>query len=271
MVRNLLVAVDGSQAAASALKWAADLVDHAHKDGQEIKAAAINIQKPAKEMAVDGVGVISPTVGAAQLIKEMVAHFGAVEDFEPIVATGPVAETILAAAHERHCDLIVVGTRRLGRDRQALMSSVSQALAAKGERPVAVVPAGSEPLGELTVVGYDGSAGARAAIRWALENCEGDLRIVRSVTDHDEQIIARESIIALLPALGADAVGRVIAEVAVGDPAVVLTDSDRKAPQLVLGARNEKAVGESLWGSVTTQILADTTRPVIVVPPEPWV
>jgi nucleotide-binding universal stress UspA family protein len=273
MVSSILVAVDGSPAAESALTWAAELVAHEHEKGNVVAAALVNIYEPHDRSGIEGFGMLQSHEELRQanaLLDRMVENEPGAESFERLVDTGAPADAVLEEARDRNADLIVVGTRHQGAVRQSLLGSVSQQIAAERERPVAVVPAGSTTVNELSVVGYDGSAGARAAIRWALENLAGEVRVVRVVATPDEVIEARESIAALLPALGPIAAGRVIAEVVVGEPIDVLMHRDRETPQIIVGARSDKDRAEGIWGSTTTHLLAETNRPVIVVPPEPW-
>ena len=273
MVSSILVAVDGTPAAESALAWATELVAHEHEKGHDVSAALLNIYEPHERSGIEGFGMLQSHEELRQanaLLDEMVEHEPGAEIFERLVSTGRIADAILDEARTRNADLIVVGTRHEGAVRQSLLGSVSQQVAAQRDRPVAIVPAESCVMKELSVVGYDGSPGARSAIRWALENLAGDVRVVRVVPNEDAIIEARESIAALLPALGPSAAGRVLAEVVVGEPIDVLTNSDRETPQIIVGARSDKNSEEGIWGSTTTHLLAETTRPVIVVPPEPW-
>jgi nucleotide-binding universal stress UspA family protein len=270
MATNILVAVDGTDAARSALEWATALVEHKRARGETVAAAMINVCQPAETFGVDGFGLPAIAEGirrAADVLDHLDHDVPSAADFEHLVKSGSVATGILDEARARDADLIVVGTRHEGAVRQALMGSVSQRLAAERERPVAVVPAGSEPMKDLVVVGYDGSPGARSAIQWALDHCEGQLRVIRAVANDGDELAARESIHALLPALGPSAEGRVVAETIVGDPVEALLDPSHETPQIVVGARKDSDGSTNIWGSTATQLLADTTRPVVVVPP----
>src|SRR3954466_379378 len=64
----------------------------------------------------------------------------------PRVATyGPVGPRLLTVAEHRGAELIVVGTRALGRFRGLLYGSVSQHVGRRARCPVMVVPAGADP------------------------------------------------------------------------------------------------------------------------------
>lgn len=58
---------------------------------------------------------------------------------ETTVLEGPAAEAILEAARVRGCDLIVVGSRGLGRITAALLGSVSQQVVQRATCPVLIV------------------------------------------------------------------------------------------------------------------------------------
>jgi nucleotide-binding universal stress UspA family protein len=59
--------------------------------------------------------------------------------YETTVLEGPAADAILEAARVRGCDLIVVGSRGLGRITAALLGSVSQQVVQQATCPVLIV------------------------------------------------------------------------------------------------------------------------------------
>ena len=61
-------------------------------------------------------------------------------DCETRLLEGTPAEALFDAAEEAQADLIVVGAHRLGRLKELLLGSTSQALAERARRPVAIVP-----------------------------------------------------------------------------------------------------------------------------------
>jgi nucleotide-binding universal stress UspA family protein len=273
MTERIVVAVDETDAAAAALGWAVDLVAHEHALGHEVHTTLLTVHEPREFIGIEGYGLVKSAHAVAEaqrLLDELVAGEPGAGELERVIGGGDVTRTILDEARHQHADLIVVGTRHLGAIRQAMVGSVSQFVAAQRECPVAVVPAEATRADDRVLVGYDGSPGARAAIRWALEHCAGDVHVVQVVPTDAEIIDSREALAALVPALGPEAAGRVTAESVVGDPVAVLADPCWAAPQVVVGARKDLDDGDTIWGSVTTRLLAETTRPVVVVPPEPW-
>lgn len=273
MVNRMVIAVDDSAAAEAALDWAVDLVEHEYAAGRRVHTTLLTVHETREFIGIEGYGLIgcANAVGeATTLLDELVEHAPGSAEFERVISGGEVTETILDEAHHQKADLIVVGTRGLGMVRQAMIGSVSQFVAAQRECPVAVVPSDAEPVDDRVVVGFDGSPGSRAAIRWALENCGGDLHIVQAVSDPDNLPRSHEHLGALLLALGPDAAGRATAESVLGEPFDVLTDPCRTAPLIVVGARKDKPTKDGVWGSTAARLVGDAIRPVVVVPPEPW-
>lgn len=273
MTDRIVVAVDETEAAAAALGWTVDLVAHEHALGHDVHTTLLTVHEPREFIGIEGYGLVKSAHAVAEaqeLLGDLLQAEPAAVDFERVIGGGEVSRAILDEARHQHADLIVVGTRHLGAVRQAMVGSVSQFVAAQRECPVAVVPAEATRSQDRVLVGYDGSPGARAAIRWALENCDGDVHVVHAVDADTELVESREALAALVPALGGDAVGRVTAESVVGDPVEVLADPAWAAPQVVVGARKDSDQRDAIWGSVATQLLAVTERPVVVVPPEPW-
>jgi nucleotide-binding universal stress UspA family protein len=269
----MVIAVDDSAAAEAALDWAVDLVEHEYTAGHRVHTTLLTVHEAREFIGIEGYGLIgcANAVGeATTLLDELAEHAPGSAAFERVISGGEVTETILDEAHHQKADLIVVGTRGLGMVRQAMIGSVSQFVAAQRECPVAVVPSDAKPVHDRVLVGFDGSPGSRAAIRWAMENCAGDLHIVQAVSDPDDLPRSHEHLGALLLALGPDAAGRATAESVLGEPIEVLTDPSRAAPLIVVGARNDTPTKDGVWGSTAAKLVAVTVRPVVVVPPEPW-
>ena len=80
---------------------------------------------------------------AARFLTRLALEEGLGSDVQRRVTYGGEAESIRELADEEDACLIVVGTRRLGSLRSALVGSVSSDLRSKSSRPVVVVPAGA--------------------------------------------------------------------------------------------------------------------------------
>jgi nucleotide-binding universal stress UspA family protein len=138
MFKNILLAVDGSDHSFNAARVAGDLTRSLNADltvvtvfdpvpnylGETNLVAFVSNQKVAAENilkeALDLVGELP-----GNLVKE--------------VLEGPVAEAVLRVAEVRKNDLIIMGTRGLGRLAGALLGSQSQKVVAHANCPVLLV------------------------------------------------------------------------------------------------------------------------------------
>jgi nucleotide-binding universal stress UspA family protein len=139
---NILVALDGSEHAAQALRTAAQLAQEEHA-----RLTAITAVPPAPALAqITASGAALAEV--ADLMGEAGKRIRAQVDGLPpdvsvtsIVMAGQPAPVILARLGEGRHDLLVMGTRGLGRVGSALLGSVSQAVLHEAGVPVLVVRA----------------------------------------------------------------------------------------------------------------------------------
>ncbi|BCB91892.1 universal stress protein [Phytohabitans suffuscus] len=136
------------------------------------------------------------------------------------------------------------------------------------------------------VVGYDGSAGARAALGWALD--EGartgapvTLMFVfewltvagpiapgpRSWPDHGFREDAQNLVdAAVTEAFRSHPAVAVTGDVVGGSPAVILRERSRDARLMVMGSRGQGGFADLLLGSTTVAVSAHAHCPVVVVP-----
>jgi nucleotide-binding universal stress UspA family protein len=138
---NILVAIDGSEHGAAALRTAAQLAREEHA-----RLTVITAVPPAPAFAQLTAPGFAALGDAAHLLGEagvrMTKQIEAVPDdvsVTSIVMAGPPAQVILERLREGHHDLLVMGTRGLGRVGSALLGSVSQAVLHAAEVPVLVV------------------------------------------------------------------------------------------------------------------------------------
>lgn len=278
MIRDVVIAVDGTRAARSALRWAADLVATEEVAGRRVGAAMINVWRPTESVGIDGFGLLANGGNSERsqrllddLADEIFAEIPRASEIDHVVREGFPGRSILNEADNRNADLIVVGTRAEGAIRQALVGSVSQWIASHGDRVVAVIPAGADLIGSPTLVGFDGSPGSAGALRWALENCSGVVRVVTVIEDEaDDETRSGRSILQREQAskiIGDRGSTRLEYSIVSGDPVALLCEMALDTSQVVLGARSDE-FASAIWGSVTTQIVAVAPRPIIVVPPE---
>jgi nucleotide-binding universal stress UspA family protein len=139
---NILVAVDGSEHAAQALRTAAQLAQEEHA-----RLTVITAVPPAPALAqLSAAGValveVADLLGeAGKRIRSQVDDLPDDVSVQSMAVPGQPVAVILERLREGHHDLLVMGTRGLGRVGSALLGSVSQAVLHEADVPVLVVRA----------------------------------------------------------------------------------------------------------------------------------
>jgi nucleotide-binding universal stress UspA family protein len=223
--------------------------------------------------------------GALDHSIDRAATDGLAVPIERLLVAGPASSTLIEQA--KAADLAVVGSRGRGGFAGLLLGSVSHQLVQHAPCPVVVVPGGwSGTSKRRIVVGVDGSEGAAAALRWALDWATSDaseVEVVRAFdsevawidvgTDYErswvEQAIATAE--AELQRVVAEVVGEnqgvtVHQVVEEGSPARVLVDRAKDADLLVVGTRGRGGFAGLMLGSVSQRCLEHGPVPVAVVP-----
>lgn len=184
---HIVVGVDESDGAASALRWA---VHESELRGWAVTAVLgwgyLDQHVPAPGETFD------PSYSAANAEASLDATIERVLDVEVGRRVGRLAVCDLAArALLRASDeaaLLVVGARGLGGFRGLLLGSVSQQCLHHARCPVVIVHGSGEsadPSNERIVVGVDGSDESRSALGWALDEARArraDVEVVHAWT-----------------------------------------------------------------------------------------
>lgn len=138
---TVVVGVDDSDEARSALRWAADQARL-----RSARLRVVHAFQPRHLAGVFGIARLQPDAewraDALRWLVEVVnEEIGNVPDLElePLPSEGGPAAAVLAAAHD--AALIVVGSRGRGTAGSALLGSVSSAVLRQAPCPVVVVPA----------------------------------------------------------------------------------------------------------------------------------
>ena len=190
-------------------------------------------------------------------------------DAEPLLEQtyGNEGTALVQAAEKIDADVVVLGSRGLG-GTDAVLGSVSDMVVHYSSRPVLVVrhPLLSTEFAGLAagpvLVGWDGSAGAEAALATAGRIFgQRDIIAVSVDDDSDDPPAPAGSGVEHLR-LG-HAKGRRGRGVAAALPAAA---DDRGAAAVVVGSRGRSAAREIILGSVAMSTLHHTHRPVMVVP-----
>jgi nucleotide-binding universal stress UspA family protein len=145
MFRSILVAIDGSPAAAAALGQAIAL---ARDEGARLTLITV---VPARRWLLP-----SPYIAPVQTDEELERQSQEIVDdaellvpddvpVSTVVRRGPVLDAILARVECAEHDLVVVGSRGRGPAGSLLLGSLSGALARRSPVPVLVVRAGGAP------------------------------------------------------------------------------------------------------------------------------
>ena len=146
MFLDILVAVDGSEHAAEALRTAAQLAQEEHA-----RLTVMTAVPPASSLAqLSAAGValteVSHLMGdAGALIRKQVDALPDDISVQSVVLAGHPGHVILDRLRDSTHDLLVMGTRGLGRVGGALLGSVSQQVLHDAEIPVLVVRAPKRP------------------------------------------------------------------------------------------------------------------------------
>jgi len=280
MAARWVVGVDGSDGALDALRWAVARAEHTDADVCAIAAfhvpLSMSMLAAKRGFDVDRLGMEAE---ARHLLDEAIAAVGGPsERLQQTAIEGQPSGVLLDAAAD--ASLLVVGRRGGGSLRHLVLGSVSSYCATHAGVPVVVVPPGRDPaLLEKIVVGFDGSANAAAALRWALDITPDDAALELIMAIEPAPWLSEDITLARFPdevrreeerlAAAADKVDparRASRCVMLHGPRQALAEATETADLVVVGARGHGRIGSALLGSVSTWLLHNAPCPVAVVP-----
>jgi len=139
--RRIMVGLDGSENAHRALTWAIGLARSCRADLVAVHALGLldRLENGARVPAATHRGEIAErfeTVWCAPLRGAGITN-------QLIVRDGTPVDVLLTVADEEDANLIVVGSRGLGKRPEQVLGSTSHQLAARASTPVVIVPPGS--------------------------------------------------------------------------------------------------------------------------------
>lgn len=296
MVRHLLVPLDGSRLAESALPAALAL-------GKALRAqiTLFHAVERAAPATVHGDRHLTGLVEAESYLRGVAAWF-AERGMETQVRVDPdggdVADRIAARARTDGADLVVLCTHGRGGLRGLVFGRVAQQVLQRGHVPVLLVqptPAGREQpfTCRRIMVPLDGSATAEVALPAAstlAAACGADLLLAMVVPTVETVSGERAAAVRLMPTAAAevldseaaDAGGylesvagaaaeagtpRPVTVVERGEPVRTLLDvASRQSIDLIVMATHGRSGVGAVWaGSVAARIIAHSTRPVLLV------
>lgn len=264
--------IDGSDSAASALRWS--LHEASLHDAPLTALYAWTLfSQP---------GAFTPDFNEDQALDALRAWIGPVasaRSVEPTVVCDLAASALIGASAE--ADLVVVGSRGLGGFKELLLGSVSSAVAERAQCPVAVVrEAEAHPDGPV-VVGVDGSEHAYRSLQWAANEARArrvPLEFVHAWAgaakpgfglplvlplEHLEEAAEHHLTEAMTRIdLGGLVVHRHVVE---DTPAGALVRMSEMAAVVVVGSRGRGGVTSILLGSTSRHLLHHAHGPVVVV------
>lgn len=304
---RLLIAYDGSDTAADAVRAVAQLFPRAD-------ARVTFVPKPsaaAEQVALARIGAPDAVIVAAAQeharairarTEGLLERGRSIAERVGLRATGEIAEAatpwraLVRAAADIDPDIIVCGSRGRGAFARSLLGSTSSSLLYHADRSVLVVPPGGGDLDGPTVIGYDGSDGARAAIDAAARLLPGRPAVVvhawsslleRSYAGESAPLIpvadlheATHDLEELLAVHGAElaeegaALAReagltaraVATEACVGTwRALTASARGEGASVIVVGHRGRGALASTVLGSVSAGLAHNAELPVLII------
>ena len=290
---RILLATDGSEAAALAGRAAADISDRTAADLHVVHVWT-GVPPPAYlGPPVDDYYRMAKAEAGRLLRREAWnARIAGCRLAGQHLREGKPAEEIIALAEKLDADLMVVGSRRVGRLKRLITGSVSEAVVHRASCPVLVVCGGEEawPAGRV-IIGDDGSAPARRAgdlaaeiaslsgaevvvVRayehppepvggWSAEDrCELDEVRGQNRQDLKKRAEQLEAIARCQPQT------RLIKAKAAPALSLVAEEEESGRALLAVGSRGLSAPRRALFGSVSTKALRTARGSILIVPSE---
>ncbi len=287
---RILLATDGSEYAALAGRAAADL---SNKTAAELHLVHVWIDVPPPAYPT------LPLDNYSGLARDEARRLLRRQAWDARIAGGRVAgehlregrpaEETIALAEDLDADLVVVGSRRMGRVKRLIAGTVSERVVHRASCPVLIVCGGTWPAGRV-VVADDGSGPARRAGDLAAEiaNLSGAEVVVVRAYEHPPEPVGgwsaqdRRELDEVLLRNQRDLKKRAeqLEEIARCRPKtrlikskaapamnLVAEESEGEQTLFAVGSRGLGAPKRALLGSVSTAVLRAADGPVLVVPP----
>lgn len=282
---RIVVGIDGSPGADAAVRWAVAEAQLWAAELELVHGYVVEVHRSALAEAARDVAE-----GTMQQVLEH--HREPLGDVTWSSRLVPVLGSSFAGALVRagdDADLLVVGSRGLGGFRALLLGSTSYRTVLHATCPVAVIRTGQAPAdNDVITVGVDGSRVARRALQWALDEAArrgGTVAVVHAYDAPDPALALGTYTPSQLEAARREAdaeacalVDRMLGLVDVpegvpvervvtaGVPAREVLDHAVPGGLTVVGTRGRGALGRTVMGSVSHQVLHHAAWPVVAVP-----
>ncbi|MGJ0558342.1 universal stress protein [Methylocystis sp.] len=276
--RPIVVAFDGSQDATRALHWAVDL---AQKRDQPLRVAVVALDP---DSVAPGLREYEEDFAAsAQAVARDIVKHARLTSSEVEIHHGWILPVLREQCED--ADLMVVGSHGHGLLESQWLGSVSQHLAGHAPCAVAVVRKAHHPWSHQVLVGVDGSAASRRALRFACEHAAlTGQRVLAAyayryprISTAGLAVLPEDLDVSAIDAAEATAAG-FVAEVAaefpgvelrstavIGRPGRVLARLSDDSSLVVVGSRGHTTFEQLLLGSVAQETLHRAECPVVVI------
>jgi nucleotide-binding universal stress UspA family protein len=199
--------------------------------------------------------------------------------YATLLKWGNVAEMILQTTVEEDCDLIVLGSRGLSGFKRLMLGSISNAVAAKAQRPILIIkqthqPSPDTPLWRRILVATGGSPWSDAAVEHAIslaqaQDLEVCLLCVEAKRSRFFSPLTAEgtNILALAEDRAAVAGVPYHTQLAYGDvvSAVLNAATQQQSDLIVLGSRGLTGFKRLMLGSISNAVAVTAPLPVLIV------
>lgn len=262
MIESILVATDGSEAAANAERCA---IAQAGKLAVRLAGYAVVEDRDVRPPSSDGLAL--PPFPEAELAAYHRARcdavsrrFGERARAEGIEASAEVAQGVAddrIVEKGQTADLIVIG--RDGKStsgRAALIGSTASGVIRKSNKPTLVVPAGAPVSGPI-VLGFDGSDGSRLAANIAVHLANGLGEAVHVFVDSKDKSRAQARFEEVRQLVGGLSVPMRETASTLGRPDVKMVDAAREARAglIVMGAFARNRITDFFLGSNASSVV----------------
>ena len=267
-MREIVVGVDGSPESRHALDRALRL---GQVTGRQVVVAHVWAE-PSPAVMHDIVGALEDAQSRASALvdAELAAALHRIPDDPPVrfrdhVVPGHPGPVLTSLAKE--AGLVVLGTHEHGKMLTLIGSTLTHTLH-HAQCPVMVVPPQGDTMRPFrrVVVGVDGSAGSRSALRWALDLAARDhaaveiIHVVEGVRDAPSDL--RAALRPTVPEVDDEGIRVRVVE---GDPGTILGLAVGMQDLLVVGSRGTGRFAALVLGSVSAHVVTSPQSAVVVV------
>jgi nucleotide-binding universal stress UspA family protein len=271
MIETVLVATDGSEAAAAAERYGVAL---SAKLGARVMGLSVVEERLARGLRGEGLGVTPPPtealeaflVARAEAACRRLSAAARERGLECSTETPRGVADDVVVERGKQADLLV-----LGRDgehagfRTALIGATVDGVLRKTSKPAVVVPAGAELSGPV-LLAFDGSPGSRIAARVAVELAGKLGESIHVFVDSKDKGRSAARFDEVRRLLGAPNVGVREAASTLGRPDAKIVDAAREAGagMIVMGAFGRSRIHEYFLGSNSAAVVRSSPIAVLL-------